>query len=564
MSSSGRRRRGRGGGANRSGGGGGDNRAGAGSGGTGGSSRNRRPRGRSNDAAHPNLKFNGQPPSAGAFGPNGNTTYSDPPPSYEAACGIASTGTASGGGYGQPSAPPARWAAAAASAPVILPVFNDGDVVRADQFYRGSNWKESRATYLRLLRDAPPLSSNPANSLPRDVVARYTDWYFRLGVSSFNCADYGGAGRAYTSVLHYAPDHSQALINRAGAVLSRGSSLSDYRSAIKDLDVSIKLRPNDMNAYWNRANANERLGRIDAARADWQLALKCAWGEDFRQVRGLVDSFESRHRKVNPSLSYAAAAGGGGGSASRTLPPAAPVAAVTHKRKAEPEQPAAPVVNASERELIARIEASIVSSRPLEVEGVTAPATKRVRTDQKHAAPPASAEGSNTTATSEEGVPNTTASLTPVRQSERKTRPPPPNKPLVDWSSGECEDHIRSIGPPYGYAATLLRDQCINGLALAGFTDDLFRALGIENAVHRHRIMTEINHVRSRPVVSTAAPAPVVVITSNPTPTATATGTFIPISTIGAPVATATPPVFVAVAPTTSLVAAGGEYKPAH
>ena len=46
-----------------------------------------------------------------------------------------------------------------------------------------------------------------------------------------------------------------------------------HEAAVADYDRAIELNPTDAAAYYNRAAANVSLGRISAARADYQQLL---------------------------------------------------------------------------------------------------------------------------------------------------------------------------------------------------------------------------------------------------------------------------------------------------
>ena len=88
------------------------------------------------------------------------------------------------------------------------------------------------------------------------------------------------------------PDNPEAYNNRAIAK----ANLGQYREAIADYDEAIRLKPNNPEAYNNRAVSKLRLGDVDAARQDLQTAIELAEkandGNLADRVRHTLDSLD--------------------------------------------------------------------------------------------------------------------------------------------------------------------------------------------------------------------------------------------------------------------------------
>ena len=75
----------------------------------------------------------------------------------------------------------------------------------------------------------------------------------------------------FNAALRINPDQADALINRGVARLSLG----EFDVALADIQRGITLGPSEPAlAYYNRAIAHERMGRIPEAYYDYQRALK--------------------------------------------------------------------------------------------------------------------------------------------------------------------------------------------------------------------------------------------------------------------------------------------------
>jgi hypothetical protein len=72
---------------------------------------------------------------------------------------------------------------------------------------------------------------------------------------------------------------------------------------------------------------------------------------------------------------------------------------------------------------------------------------------------------------------------------ERKVEPP---KAVAQWTASDVANWLRSIGPAYiGYASTF-ESNAIHGPALRAINEELLAQLGVNSALHRHRILTDI------------------------------------------------------------------------
>ena len=61
--------------------------------------------------------------------------------------------------------------------------------------------------------------------------------------------------------------------------------LEQHSAAITDFDIAIRLKPDDVKAYYNRGNAKALLGRTLEAKQDLRTALRLAkqvGAENFR------------------------------------------------------------------------------------------------------------------------------------------------------------------------------------------------------------------------------------------------------------------------------------------
>ncbi|MEH2404209.1 MAG: tetratricopeptide repeat protein [Nostoc sp.] len=96
------------------------------------------------------------------------------------------------------------------------------------------------------------------------------DGYRSQGVIRSILKDYQGAITVYTQSIKLNPNDLQAYINRGIARHQSG----DNRGAIADFNAALKINPNLALAYNNRGNAHSDLGDKQEAIADFNAAIK--------------------------------------------------------------------------------------------------------------------------------------------------------------------------------------------------------------------------------------------------------------------------------------------------
>ncbi len=93
--------------------------------------------------------------------------------------------------------------------------------------------------------------------------------YFHRGDAKDELGDYRGAIEDYTMAIKLNPD--------VGAYYNRGNArkkLGDYEGAIADYDSVNSLNPEDISAYLHRANIKRKVGNNVGAIADYDSAIK--------------------------------------------------------------------------------------------------------------------------------------------------------------------------------------------------------------------------------------------------------------------------------------------------
>ena len=94
------------------------------------------------------------------------------------------------------------------------------------------------------------------------------DAYYNRGNAKKKLQDYRGAIADFTIAIKLNPDDVDAYNNRGIAK----KNLQDYRGAIADYNKAIELKPDYVNAYINRGNAKYELKDLDGACLDWSKA----------------------------------------------------------------------------------------------------------------------------------------------------------------------------------------------------------------------------------------------------------------------------------------------------
>lgn len=91
-----------------------------------------------------------------------------------------------------------------------------------------------------------------------------------LAAITFQQGNYREAAKLYHALVQKDPDDGPLRASLAGAL----GALERYDEALEQLDVAIALEPLNIEAYHNRAVIHERAGRVDAAVADYERALR--------------------------------------------------------------------------------------------------------------------------------------------------------------------------------------------------------------------------------------------------------------------------------------------------
>lgn len=98
---------------------------------------------------------------------------------------------------------------------------------------------------------------------------------FERGLSYYAAGDFESALRELNACIKKSPSAS-ACFHARGNVFYE---LKDYRRAIADYNVAIKIRNDDASAYSNRAWSYAKIGRMEKASLDFQTCralLDCA------------------------------------------------------------------------------------------------------------------------------------------------------------------------------------------------------------------------------------------------------------------------------------------------
>ena len=82
----------------------------------------------------------------------------------------------------------------------------------------------------------------------------------------------GEAISAYDMTLRLKPDYAEAYYNRGTAK----TLIGEYETAIADFDEAIRLNPEFVEAHYNRSQTRVSLSQIEGARYDLEIALKLA------------------------------------------------------------------------------------------------------------------------------------------------------------------------------------------------------------------------------------------------------------------------------------------------
>ena len=112
--------------------------------------------------------------------------------------------------------------------------------------------------------------STPAKPLAEGNRSISAETYFTWGNMKYYLGDYKGAIADYDIAIRLKPDYANAYYNRGNAK----DDLGQYFAAIADYDTVIRLKPDYANAYNNRGIAKYDLGQHLAAIADYDTAIR--------------------------------------------------------------------------------------------------------------------------------------------------------------------------------------------------------------------------------------------------------------------------------------------------
>eukprot|EP01124_Arcella_intermedia_P020222 TRINITY_DN2771_c0_g1_i2.p1 TRINITY_DN2771_c0_g1~~TRINITY_DN2771_c0_g1_i2.p1 ORF type:complete len:213 (+),score=73.06 TRINITY_DN2771_c0_g1_i2:676-1314(+) len=118
-----------------------------------------------------------------------------------------------------------------------------------------------------------------------------------IGNDEFQKENYEMAIQKYTEAIQLVPkDHEKSAIfhsNRAAAHLH----LSQYKEAVADCDVALKITPLSVKAIHRRANANYQLKEYKKALEDYKKYLELNPGVSNASVQRLVDELPALIQK---------------------------------------------------------------------------------------------------------------------------------------------------------------------------------------------------------------------------------------------------------------------------
>ena len=145
-------------------------------------------------------------------------------------------------------------------------VYLDGDLDTYKQFTPQQR-QEKLAEIKAYLSDSPSLDPVQASEL----------WHEK-GLIHQMGKEYEQAIASYDRALEIQPDDHQAWCNRGNAL----DDLGRFEEAIASFDRALEIKPDDPEAWYNRGNALKNLGRLEEAIASYDQALEVK--PDFHQA----------------------------------------------------------------------------------------------------------------------------------------------------------------------------------------------------------------------------------------------------------------------------------------
>ncbi|MCZ8126609.1 MAG: tetratricopeptide repeat protein [Microcystis sp. LE19-114.1B] len=137
-------------------------------------------------------------------------------------------------------------------------VYLDGDLDTYKQFTPQQR-QEKLAEIKAYLSDSPSLDPVQASEL----------WHEK-GLIHQMGKEYEQAIASYDRALEIQPDDHQAWCNRGNAL----DDLGRFEEAIASFDRALEIKPDDPEAWYNRGNALKNLGRLEEAIASYDQALE--------------------------------------------------------------------------------------------------------------------------------------------------------------------------------------------------------------------------------------------------------------------------------------------------
>ena len=120
--------------------------------------------------------------------------------------------------------------------------------------------------YLKILLEQKK-SAKPLSQGKQSISA---ETYLLWGNAKYKTGNYVGAIADYTVSIRLKPDYVNAYYNRGNAKFR----LERYIAAISDYNIAIQLKPYDADVYNNRGVAKDNLGQHFAAIADYDIAIR--------------------------------------------------------------------------------------------------------------------------------------------------------------------------------------------------------------------------------------------------------------------------------------------------
>ena len=87
----------------------------------------------------------------------------------------------------------------------------------------------------------------------------------RLGITHFDSGNYVAAINCFTKAITLDSNNYEYYSNRAMASFN----IKQYKDALADIDLSLKMKPNFPNAYYLRGNIKDKMGDHDGAIRDF-------------------------------------------------------------------------------------------------------------------------------------------------------------------------------------------------------------------------------------------------------------------------------------------------------